>query len=151
MWRAALLLAIGLCGACAKGKARPDDGEERWPLVAYLASDALAGREPGSEGSQLARAAIIAEMKRCGIAAAPGLAEYEQATRGPGVNVIGQVPGTEAARYVVLSAHYDHLGVVDGEIMNGADDNAAAVGSVMRVACELARRPGRATLIVALW
>jgi hypothetical protein len=152
MARAALLALIGLCACGAKGEPRRAEiPADRWPLVRLLASDALAGRAPGSEGSAKARRGIIAEMKRCGVVPPPGRDGFEQATNGPGINVVGHLPGSEAGRYVVLSAHYDHLGVVAGEIMNGADDNAAAVGSVLAVACELAKRPRKATLIVALW
>lgn len=116
-----------------------------------LASDAFEGRGPGTTGSRKARAAIIAELERCKVALPPGLASYEQPTSGPGTNVIGHLQGSEPGRYLVLSAHYDHLGIVAGDIMNGADDNAAAVGSVLAVACALAQKPRRVTLIVALW
>jgi len=152
--RPALWLALA-CLACSpktQAGANPSlDGTNAWPLVQLLASDALAGRAPGSEGSRKARAAIIAELERCKVALPPGETTFEQATAGPGINVIGHLQGSEPDRYMVLSAHYDHLGVHDGEIMNGADDNAAAVGSVLAVACALAARPHRATLIVALW
>ncbi len=149
----ALLALVALsvlgCGACGERAQAVPNAIERWPLVRVLASDALEGRAPGSEGSRKARAAIIAELVRCGVR--PAGAGFEHPTTGPGINVIGELAGSEPGRYVVLSAHYDHLGRHDGEIMNGADDNAAAVGSVVEVACRLAKAPRRATLIVALW
>jgi hypothetical protein len=125
-----------------------------WALVATLASDDLEGRAPGSEGSRKARQAIIAELTRCGVRPGAGAA-FERAIdpgTGPAVNVFGLVEGSEPERRIVLSAHYDHLGIVGGEVMNGADDNAAAVGSIVKVACAIAAGPKpRASLLVAFW
>lgn len=139
-----ITVAFFACGE--RAQAVPQD---RWPLVRVLSSDALEGRAPGSEGSRKARAAIIAELVRCGVR--PSGAGFEHPTAGPGINVIGELAGSEPGRYLVLSAHYDHLGREGGEIMNGADDNAAAVGSVVEVACRLAKMPRRVTVLVALW
>jgi Zn-dependent M28 family amino/carboxypeptidase len=115
--------------------------------VAALASDALAGRAPGSDGAEKARALIRAALEGCGYRVT------EQDIDGPGVNLLAERPGAETAdRRVLLSAHYDHLGVVAGQVMNGADDNAAAVGAVVEAAC---RTPyaadAPASLLVALW
>jgi Zn-dependent M28 family amino/carboxypeptidase len=63
-------------------------------------------------------------------------------------NVIGRIPGREADRGVLLTAHYDHLGVrvgAEGEdttvdrVFNGAVDNASGVGGVLAMASALAR------------
>jgi len=41
-------------------------------------------------------------------------------------NVVGYVPGTiEPDSFIVVSAHFDHLGVIGGEVYHGADDNAS--------------------------
>lgn len=61
-----------------------------------------------------------------------------------GVNVIARVPGSDTAlrETVLLTAHYDHLGVgrpVDGDsIYNGAEDNAAGVATLLAAAKGLA-------------
>lgn len=142
--RAVLAVALAVC-ACARAPAGVDRA-----LVERLASDAFEGRRAGSEGGAKARREIIAALEACGVK--PGVAGWERPTNGPGVNVLGEVKGRAPGRYLVLSAHYDHLGVIDGEVMNGADDNAAAVGSVVAVACALAKDPAPpVTLIVALW
>jgi Zn-dependent M28 family amino/carboxypeptidase len=55
-------------------------------------------------------------------------------------------PRDEAARTVIVSAHYDHLGEVDGVVYPGADDNASGVAVALAVARDLAARrdvPGR--------
>jgi hypothetical protein len=156
--RVRLSLLTLACLACGERSAAVPldegraEGEARWAIVRHLASDALEGRAAGSAGGKQARAAIIAELERCGVAPALAGGAYEQPTSGPGVNVLGHIPGKVKGRHVLVSAHYDHLGVRDGVIMNGADDNAAAVGSVLEVACSIARRGGAAaTIIVAFW
>jgi hypothetical protein len=59
-------------------------------------------------------------------------------------NVIGVVRGTEPdadARALLLSAHYDHLGVHGGEIFPGADDDASGSAVVLELARLFARGP----------
>jgi hypothetical protein len=49
-------------------------------------------------------------------------------------NVLGFVEGTDKKDEVlVISAHYDHLGVQDGEIYNGADDNASGIAAMLEI------------------
>lgn len=63
----------------------------------------------------------------------------------PSRNVIGLVPGNgpQADQYVVLGAHYDHLGVREGQIHNGADDNASGTAGVIEICEAIARNPNR--------
>lgn len=50
-------------------------------------------------------------------------------------NVIGFIEGTDKKNeYVVVSAHYDHLGTHDGEIYHGADDNGSGTCGLMSMA-----------------
>ncbi|MDR0386390.1 MAG: M28 family peptidase [Prevotellaceae bacterium] len=50
-------------------------------------------------------------------------------------NIIGIIEGSDLKdEYIILSAHYDHLGIVKGEIFNGADDNASGVSNVLEIA-----------------
>lgn len=69
-------------------------------------------------------------------------------------NVVGLVPGTDAAlasEYVVVGAHYDHLGVdTRGRIARGADDNASGTAALMEIAQALAvAGPRRSVLLCA--
>ncbi len=72
-------------------------------------------------------------------------------------NVIGMVLGTDLAdEAVVLVAHYDHLGVRDGKVYYGADDNATGTAAVMEVAEAFVRaaadgyRPRRTLIFMAV-
>jgi hypothetical protein len=50
-------------------------------------------------------------------------------------NVVAIIEGTDLKdEYIVLSAHYDHVGINDiGEVFNGADDNASGVSSILEI------------------
>src|SRR5690606_4458340 len=69
-----------------------------------------------------------------------------------GANIIGLVEGTRVPdRYFVVTAHYDHVGVHDGQIHNGADDNASGVATLLELAARLkAEPPQHSVLFVAL-
>lgn len=80
-----------------------------------------------------------------------GLDPFEQEVPGcRGANVLATIPGDED-RWVIVAAHYDHLGTVRGRLYPGADDNAAAVAILVELAARLvARGPrGRGVLIAA--
>lgn len=68
-------------------------------------------------------------------------------------NVIGIIEGTNPEEIIVLGAHYDHLGMANGYLWNGADDNASGTVGVMTIArafMESGTKPSK-TLIFALW
>lgn len=53
-----------------------------------------------------------------------------------GYNVIGMVEGADPVlknEWVIISAHYDHLGTRDGQVFYGADDNATGVSGVLSI------------------
>ncbi|MDA8227661.1 MAG: M20/M25/M40 family metallo-hydrolase, partial [Desulfitobacterium hafniense] len=73
--------------------------------------------------------------------------------RTPCTNIIGGLMGELENEAVILSAHYDHLGVYKGEIYPGANDNASGVGCVLDVTRRLVREgkiPKR-SIIIAFW
>jgi hypothetical protein len=71
-------------------------------------------------------------------------------------NVVAKLPGTDRSRreeFVVMGGHLDHLGVRDGQVYNGADDNASGTAVAMEVArvlSEGSHRPRR-TIVFAAW
>src|SRR5688572_20955462 len=98
-------------------------------LVSALCDDQCAGRKTGTPGAARARG-IVGEALRDA-----GLDPNEQAVPAcRGVNVLATLPG-DTDRYVLVAAHYDHLGATRDTIYRGADDNAAAVA----ILCEAAR------------
>jgi hypothetical protein len=67
-------------------------------------------------------------------------------------NVVGLVPGIDPVlkeEYIVVSAHLDHLGIREGEVYNGADDNASGSAAVLEAAEAMAMSsPKRSVLFV---
>ena len=123
-------------------------------ITGYLAADALQGRDNGSPGGLAARQFLINELILCDVPSAQ-TGTYEQPiVGGTGTNVLGRITGTNpslAARHVIISAHYDHLGSCDGDVCNGAYDNATAVAAVLSLACELSQNPPTRSVLVAFW
>lgn len=106
-----------------------------------LSSDRFEGRLVGSPGNAAARALIVEYLRKTGVQ--PFGDNYEHVFSLPerrganlkGVNVVGVVNGSSIPeKYIVVSAHYDHLGVRNGEIYNGMDDNASGTAAVMAMA-----------------
>lgn len=72
----------------------------------------------------------------------------------PAANLIGIVRGRDRARAheaVVVGAHYDHLGVVNGDVHPGADDNASGTAAVVALARAFSAAPAARTLVFALF
>jgi hypothetical protein len=68
-------------------------------------------------------------------------------------NVIGVIEGNNPDQAIVLGAHYDHLGISNGYIWNGADDNGSGTVGVLTLAraiMETGKKPEK-TIIIALW
>src|SRR5919112_1929355 len=126
--------------------------------VRALSSDAMQGRGMGTEGGVMARTFVIRRFADLGLktfgdsyekpfeASAGGAAKVRAA------NVVGYVEGSKHPdRFVVVTAHYDHLGVRDRQIYNGADDNASGVAVLLELAAHFAReRPQNSIIFAAL-
>lgn len=68
-------------------------------------------------------------------------------------NIIGVIEGKRSDEVIVLGAHYDHTGMHDGYIYNGADDNASGTVGIMTIARAILStgvKPEK-TIIIALW
>ena len=122
--------------------------------VRVLAADEMQGRLVGSPGGAKARAYVTGRMAEIGLTVVeqPFTFKRLDGTEGAGVNLIARIDGTAGSgKVMVVTAHYDHLGVHDGQIFNGADDNASGVAGLLAVAEAFkARPPKHAVYIVAL-
>jgi hypothetical protein len=151
--------------------------------VGFLASDALEGRQAGHRGGRIAAEYIMSQLHAIGVSPyretysrhfdaykADGRKRYSvnpdsiaKWTTGKTYskidlqNVFGVIEGRNKSGFVVVGAHYDHLGIgeaVDGDsIYNGADDNASGVSAVLQIAkafVESGQQPER-TIIFAFW
>ncbi|WP_169976789.1 M20/M25/M40 family metallo-hydrolase [Tautonia rosea] len=69
-------------------------------------------------------------------------------------NVIGMFPGRDEElkhEVIVFSAHYDHVGVINGEIHNGADDNGSGTSALIEIAQAIAEGPRPRRSVAFLW
>jgi hypothetical protein len=159
---AALIAALVLSGCMTAAEAPPAPAApaidaQLWADLSILAADDMQGRGPSTPGGEKARAYIVSRFEEMGIAApAMGrLQPFEATTRRgatvQGVNVLGMIPGTRRGdRYIVVTAHYDHVGAPDGVIHNGADDNASGVATMLALAADLKRQaPEHSVIFVA--
>lgn len=107
-----------------------------------LASDEMAGRKPGTEGIEKAAKYIESEFDKIGLKKYNSLPTFRQNFEHNGIkmcNIVGVLEGrSKKDEFVVVSAHYDHLGTKkDGEgdlIFNGANDDASGVTGVLALA-----------------
>lgn len=76
-----------------------------------------------------------------------------------GKNIVGWIEGTDPElkdEFVMLSAHYDHVGVgtpdqTGDSIYNGARDNAVGTVAVINAAKYFAKNPPKRSILLALW
>jgi len=125
--------------------------------VSHLASDQLKGRLTGSEGERKASEFISKEFKSLKLKPRNGKNYFQDFTYDLKLNpheessaviinsrnVIGYLDN-KASKTIIIGAHYDHLGLnehhnstlmnSDGQIHNGADDNASGVSAVLELA-----------------
>jgi Zn-dependent M28 family amino/carboxypeptidase len=159
-----LVLAVVVLAACAPQPgvqtsqpvaAAAVDSAQLMRDISVLAHDSMEGRlvgTPGSERAQrflLRRFGEIALQQFGGTYAHPFTFE-RQSQQIRGVNIVGHVRGTvQPERYIVVTAHYDHLGVRNGEIYVGADDNASGTAGLLALADYFNRNRPRHSIIFA--
>lgn len=124
-----------------------------------LAHDSMAGRASMTPENAKARAFLVSEMRRLELDPVNG--SYEQPFVFPrrnrpdsvrGANVLAMVRGTRTPeRVVVVSAHYDHVGTRDGNIYNGADDNASGTAALLQLAAHFQRNRPAHSIIFAFF
>lgn len=62
-------------------------------------------------------------------------------------NVIGKITGTIKDTFIVISAHYDHLGQVGEAVFTGANDNASGIALLLSLAEHFAKNPPKYSLL----
>lgn len=107
----------------------------------WLCAPERAGRGSYARGGRDAASWIAARFREL------GLEVIEQAVGPSAVNVLGILRGNDEA--VLVSAHYDHLGQIDGVVYPGADDNASGVAVLLELARDAIERPHRRTIVFA--
>ncbi len=112
-----------------------------------IASDENKGRDTGTEGQKRAGNYLIAQYKKNKISYPPKADSWYQdvpsafMARGfapklpDSENIWAFIEGTDKKEeIIVISAHYDHVGVKNNEIYNGADDDGSGTVAVLEIA-----------------
>lgn len=137
-----------------------------------LAADSLEGRAFGSEGNRKAQEFMVSQFEKLGIAPAfkEGYIQYfshkvprhylngghhhinPKKAKGKislrGGNVIAKIEGDQK-KTIVITAHIDHLGIIEGEIYNGADDDASGTAALLAIAAYFKEHPPKYRMIFA--
>jgi leucyl aminopeptidase len=134
--------------------------------IDYLASDEMRGRSNGSPEMKNTSDWLSGKYKEFGLipvlSSGSYIQDYTYTARQRTVNernVIGMIKGTAPDlkdQYIILSAHFDHIGVRRGNdvdsVYNGADDNAAGTCTLLGIAksiMESGLKPGRTIIFAA--
>ncbi|MEC4048804.1 M28 family peptidase [Flavobacterium sp. SUN046] len=121
--------------------------EELKTLLTVVASDEMQGRETGSYGQKEAGKYLIQQYKKNGIPFPKGATSYYQTVPAAFMNKDGDehlpdseniwafIEGSEKPNeIVVISAHYDHVGIKNGKVYNGADDDGSGTVGLVEIA-----------------
>jgi Zn-dependent M28 family amino/carboxypeptidase len=154
------LFPIAVLMSCqtVKSSNNPQTAEMLLNDVKSLASDGYQGRKTGTKGAELARDYIKGRLRNLGVSAFTANPDYEQSFTAleqsgkevTGTNVIAYIPG-KTDQVIVISAHYDHLGIINDEVYNGADDNASGVAGLLKIAAHYKKAQPTNTLIFAFF
>jgi hypothetical protein len=142
------------------------DATRLFATVQSLSAPEMEGRRTGTPGNHRAQAFILGRFRELGLQplgtgfeqkfsfihrsiigtvmpGRPAKQPYPDAT-----NLIAMVRGTaQPDAYLILSAHYDHLGVRQGTTFPGADDNASGVAAMLETAAQVAAHPLRHSVV----
>src|SRR5688572_33140583 len=97
--------------------------------VGFLASDEMKGRRVGSPEGEKAARWMAEQFEKIGLKKGTPDGYFQKfalggGMAGEGLNVIGVLEGT-SDESVALCCHHDHVGIREGQVYNGADDNAS--------------------------
>ena len=121
--------------------------EELKTHLSIVASDEMGGRDTGTEGQKLAGKYLVVQYNNMGVSFPKGAksfyqpvpAKFMNAGYGEDLpdseNIWAFIEGSEFPEEIlVISAHYDHIGIIDGEVYNGADDDGSGTVALLEIA-----------------
>lgn len=126
-----ILLASGVFGVSAQ----TIDSLRLLDDIRILSSAEFAGRKPGTSEHQKSVDLILERFEQLGLSAYNGsyISEFAVNDSVTGKNLIAYIPG-QSEQAIVISGHYDHVGVRNGQIYYGADDNASGASALLAIA-----------------
>lgn len=124
--------------------------------IQTLSADDMEGRS--ADRATMAKARDYVEKRFTDVGITPFGKGYRQefeikqrsGTPLKGINFVGQIVGKKKDKFIVITAHYDHEGIRNGQIYNGADDNASGTAALFAIASYFKKnKPEQSLIIVA--
>lgn len=123
--------------------------------VEFLASDEQQGRKSNSPSIKRSAEYIVNNLADLGLDTLPNHDSYYSDfsykngfSNVAGQNIVGLIEGsTHKTSYIILTAHYDHIGIKGSHVFNGADDNASGVSALLELAKALKVFPPKHSVI----
>ncbi len=153
-----LFSSVG-CFAQAQPTSKIINAKQLLNDLQYLSTDEMNGRFVGTPESAKVREYIVKRFKESKITAFGNsyLHTFEFSLRQKpnekinGVNVVGFIKGKQnPEKYIVVTAHYDHIQRQNGKIMNGANDNASGTAALFAMGEYFSKnRPKNSIIFVA--
>ena len=104
--------------------------------VYTLAADSMFGRKAGTEYAVKSSEYIVNQWNGIGIKPYFESGFLQSFENNKYHNIVGIIPGNDSVlkkEYLIIGAHYDHIGERNGQIYNGADDNASGVATLIEL------------------
>lgn len=103
--------------------------------VEILSHEICGGRASGTSGAVMATCWIRSRLKDAGLVPFDDcwVQGYRNHDGSAGHNIVGMFPGS-SDRYIIIMAHYDHIGTLNGRLYPGADSNASGVVAMISLA-----------------
>jgi hypothetical protein len=165
-WLALIVFSVAVSAQVSVGKRNAVSSDPKSKMLdaaqllrdlQTLSADDMEGRSADRPSIQKARDYVEKRFRESGIQplGASFRQDFEIRSRGSnevlaGINFIGQIKGRKHAdKYIIVTAHYDHDGIKNGEIYNGADDNASGTAALFAVASYFKKHQPDHSLIFA--
>lgn len=147
-----LALSIAAFAQQAQVKSKVIDAKQLLADIQTLSADDMYGRATATPGGTKAREYVIKRFKESGLQTTNQDFEFKRRDAAvKGTNVYGIIKGKKnPEKYIIVTAHYDHVGVNKEQIFNGADDNASGTSALFQIAKYFSnKKPNNSVIIVA--
>ncbi len=102
--------------------------------VEFLSDSLCAGRGSGTAGGSEAAFWLVRQFSKANLTPLGRFGHSFALPDKAGHNIIGSIPGHGSGKYIIIMAHYDNLGTLEGKFYPGADSNASGVAALLSLA-----------------
>lgn len=129
LW-AGVISAAGSDAAARSGR-EPFSESALRSKVEFLSDSLCAGRGSGTPGGSEAAFWLVRQFSKANLSPLGRFGHSFSLPDKAGHNIIGSIPGHGSRKYIIIMAHYDNLGTLEGNFYPGADSNASGVAALL--------------------